>query len=61
MLEEAIKQHRDLNQQSAYINSVDSDLLLVNSIGEDDMFRGATISANGFIEPQDQMSRLDLA
>jgi len=40
---------------------VDSDRELVNQIGEDDMLRGVTISANGFYGPQGRELRLKLA
>lgn len=40
---------------------VDADTELINQIGQDDMIRGVTISANGFYGPQGRELRLPLA
>jgi uridine phosphorylase len=59
--EEAMKKHLDWNPQLAAPYVVDADEELVNRIGQDDMLRGVTISANGFYGPQGRVLRLKLA
>ncbi|OIP82690.1 MAG: phosphorylase [Porphyromonadaceae bacterium CG2_30_38_12] len=59
--EEAMKQQLDWNPQLAAPYVVAADAELVNRIGQDDMLRGITISANGFYGPQGRVLRLNLA
>lgn len=59
--EAAMKQHLNWNPQLAAPYVVDADTDLVNRIGQDDMLRGVTISANGFYGPQGRVLRIDLA
>jgi uridine phosphorylase len=59
--EEAMKLHLNWNPQLADPYVVDADADLVNKIGQDDMLRGVTISANGFYGPQGRVLRIDLA
>ena len=59
--EAAMKKHLDWNPQLAAPYVVDADTDLVNRIGQDDMLRGVTISANGFYGPQGRVLRIDLA
>ena len=59
--EAAMKKHLDWNPQLAAPYVVDADADLVNRIGQDDMLRGVTISANGFYGPQGRVLRIDLA
>lgn len=59
--EEAMKKHLNWNPQLAAPYVVDADEELVNRIGQDDMLRGVTISANGFYGPQGRVLRLKLA
>ena len=59
--ESALTMHLGWNSQLAAPYVVDADVDLVNRIGQDDMLRGSTISANGFYGPQGRVLRLDLA
>lgn len=59
--EAAMCKHLNWNPQLAAPYVVDADVELVNRIGQDDMLRGVTISANGFYGPQGRVLRLDLA
>lgn len=59
--EAAMRKHLDWNAQWAAPYVVDADTDLVNRIGQDDMLRGVTISANGFYGPQGRVLRIDLA
>lgn len=59
--EEAMKKHLVWNAQLAAPYVVDADEELVNRIGQNDMLRGVTISANGFYGPQGRVLRIDLA
>jgi uridine phosphorylase len=59
--EEAMKKHLVWNPQLAAPYVVDADKELIERIGQDDMLRGVTISANGFYGPQGRVLRIDLA
>ncbi len=59
--EESMKEQLEWNPQFAAPYVVDSDPDLVDKIGQDDMIRGVTISANGFYGPQGRRLRLPLA
>ena len=59
--EKALVQHLDWNPQLAAPYVVDADAALVEQIGQDDMVRGVTISANGFYGPQGRELRVGLA
>jgi uridine phosphorylase len=59
--ENAMKKHLDWNPQLAAPYVVDADTELVERIGQNDMLRGVTISANGFYGPQGRVLRLQLA
>jgi len=59
--ENAMKKHLDWNHQLAAPYVVDADTELVERIGQNDMLRGVTISANGFYGPQGRVLRLQLA
>lgn len=59
--EAAMCKHLNWNPQLAAPYVVDADVDLVNRIGQSDMLRGVTISANGFYGPQGRVLRLDLA
>ena len=59
--EESMKKHLVWNTQLAAPYVVDADEELVNRIGNDDMLRGVTISANGFYGPQGRVLRINLA
>lgn len=59
--EAAMVKHLDWNKQLAAPYVVDADPELVNRIGQDDMIRGVTISANGFYGPQGRVLRVGLA
>ena len=59
--EEELKKQLQWNPQFCAPYVVDSDAGLVNQIGQDDMLRGVTISANGFYGPQGRVLRIDLA
>lgn len=59
--EEAMKKHLVWNTQLAAPYVVNADEELVNRIGQNDMLRGVTISANGFYGPQGRVLRIDLA
>lgn len=59
--EEALKKHLNWNKQLAAPYVVNADAELVNRIGQNDMIRGVTISANGFYGPQGRVLRIGLA
>ena len=59
--EESMKEQLAWNPQFCAPYVVDADADLVNRIGQDDMMRGVTISANGFYGPQGRELRLPLA
>lgn len=59
--EAAMCKHLEWNKQLAAPYVVDADEELVNRIGQNDMLRGVTISANGFYGPQGRVLRIDLA
>lgn len=59
--EESMKKHLEWNPQLAAPYVVNADEELVNRIGQNDMLRGVTISANGFYGPQGRVLRIDLA
>lgn len=59
--EEALVKHLDWNPQLAAPYVVDADTALIEKIGQDDMIRGVTISANGFYGPQGRKLRVGLA
>jgi len=59
--EEAFKKHLNWNHQLASPYVVDGDTALIEQIGQKDMLRGVTISANGFYGPQGRVLRIDLA
>ena len=59
--EQALTTHLVWNTQLAAPYVVDADTELVNRIGQQDMLRGVTISANGFYGPQGRVLRLNLA
>ncbi len=59
--EAAMVKHLDWNKQLAAPYVVDADPELINRIGQDDMIRGVTISANGFYGPQGRVLRVGLA
>lgn len=59
--EKAMTAHLQWNPQLAAPYVVDADTELVDKIGQNDMLRGVTISANGFYGPQGRVLRIDLA
>ncbi len=59
--ESAMKQHLIWNPQLAAPYVVSADDELVERIGQNEMLKGITISANGFYGPQGRVLRLDLA
>lgn len=59
--EKALVKHVDWNPQLAAPYVVDADTALIEKIGQDDMIRGVTISANGFYGPQGRKLRVGLA
>lgn len=59
--EEALKEQLVWNPKLASPYVVDADSGLVEQIGQDDMIRGVTISANGFYGPQGRVLRVGLA
>ena len=59
--ESAMKQHLNWNPQLAAPYVVSADDELVERIGQNEMLKGITISANGFYGPQGRVLRLDLA
>ena len=59
--EKSLKEQLDWNPQFAAPYVVDANTELVNRIGQDDMLRGVTISANGFYGPQGRVLRINLA
>jgi len=60
-LEEELKKQLDWNKQFCAPYVVDADPGLVEQIGQGDMLRGVTISANGFYGPQGRVLRIGLA
>ena len=59
--EKEVKKQLKWNPQFCAPYVVDADAGLVNKIGQDDMLRGVTISANGFYGPQGRELRIGLA
>ncbi len=59
--EEALKKHLTWNPLLASPYVVSANAELVNKIGQDDMLRGCTISANGFYGPQGRVLRCNIA
>ncbi len=59
--EEALKAHLDWNPLLASPYVVSANAELVDRIGQEDMLRGCTISANGFYGPQGRVLRCDIA
>lgn len=59
--EETMKKHLVWNKQLAAPYVVDNNEELINRIGQNDMIRGVTISANGFYGPQGRVLRINLA
>ncbi len=59
--EEEVKKQLKWNPHFCAPYVVDADAELVNKIGQEDMLRGVTISANGFYGPQGRVLRIDLA
>lgn len=59
--EAALKKHLDWNPLLASPYVVSANAELVNRIGQDDMLRGCTISANGFYGPQGRVLRCEIA
>jgi uridine phosphorylase len=59
--EKALKLHLNWNPQLAAPYVVSADEELVERIGQHEMQKGITISANGFYGPQGRVLRLDLA
>lgn len=59
--EKELKKQLLWNPQFCAPYVVDADAGLVNQIGQDDMLRGVTISANGFYGPQGRELRVGLA
>ncbi len=59
--EEEVKKQLKWNPQFCAPYVVNADSGLVNKIGENDMLRGVTISANGFYGPQGRTLRIELA
>jgi uridine phosphorylase len=59
--ESAMKQHLNWNPQLAAPYVVSADDELVERVGQNEMLKGITISANGFYGPQGRVLRLDLA
>lgn len=59
--EKAMTAHLQWNPQLAAPYVVDADKDLTDRIGQDDMLRGVTISANGFYGPQGRVLRINLA
>jgi uridine phosphorylase len=61
VFENALKKQLVWNPQLASPYVIDNDAELINRIGQNDMLRGVTISANGFYGPQGRVLRLNLA
>lgn len=59
--ESSLVQQLEWNKQLAAPYVVDADVELINRIGQNDMLRGVTISANGFYGPQGRELRVGLA
>jgi uridine phosphorylase len=59
--EDVLKKHLKWNPQLAAPYVVNADAELINRIGQNDMIRGVTISANGFYGPQGRVLRIGLA
>ncbi len=59
--EASLKEQLNWNPQLAAPYVVDADKELVERIGQTDMIRGVTISANGFYGPQGRVLRIGLA
>ena len=59
--EKEVKKKLKWNPQFCAPSVVDADAGLVNKIGQDEMLRGVTISANGFYGPQGRELRIGLA
>jgi uridine phosphorylase len=59
--EAALKSHLNWNPQLAAPYVVSADDELVHRIGQGEMLKGVTISANGFYGPQGRVLRLELA
>ena len=59
--EKEVKKQLKWNPQFCAPYVVDADAGLVNKIGQDEMLRGVTISANGFYGPQGRELRIGLA
>jgi len=59
--ETSMKEQLNWNPQLAAPYVVDADTELVERIGQTDMIRGVTISANGFYGPQGRVLRIGLA
>lgn len=59
--EKSLKDQLNWNSKLASPYVVDADTELVNQIGQSDMLRGVTISANGFYGPQGRVLRIGLA
>lgn len=59
--EASMKEQLNWNPQLAAPYVVDADKELVERIGQSDMIRGVTISANGFYGPQGRVLRIGLA
>ena len=59
--EKEVKKQINWNPQFCAPYVVDADAGLVNKIGQDEMLRGVTISANGFYGPQGRELRIGLA
>ena len=58
--EEALKSHLNWNPKAASPYVVSANKELVDRIAQDDMYRGCTISANGFYGPQGRVLRCDI-
>ncbi len=58
--EEALKKHLNWNPKAASPYVVSANNELVERIARDDMYRGCTISANGFYGPQGRVLRRDI-
>lgn len=58
--EEALKKHLNWNPKAASPYVVSANNELVDRIARDDMYRGCTISANGFYGPQGRVLRCDI-
>lgn len=61
VFEDAFKKHMDWHPRMASPYVVDNDAELIERIGQGEMYKGVTISSNGFYGPQGRVLRLDLA